>query len=485
MNLMLKLPLNQNQQTKMKKISRRQLFKNALTFGAFSTIPNSLWAATRQPLPIPPLMETRRGRPLFLEMTSVRIPLQQEKQTEVWGFNGNYLGPTLRMRQGDFAKLNYRNSLSQVVALAIQGLQVEGEALGGISHPFKPGQSWAPILPITQAACTCYYSACTLGYSAYQTYRGLLGLCIIEDKKSRKSSLPQKYGINDIPLILQDMRLNDEGVQLFQQNRPHFFGNRLFVNGQESPYLEVPRGWVRLRLLNASLSRRYELRFDDDRDFQLIALDQGFLPQAKTMNVLSLSPSERAEILVNLNEGDNTTLIAGKKRNIFSRVTGFFSGENELIDNTVLELRPQGLSSAFEQHTAMQFNTDTPQSLKANISQERQFHIDADNGMLNQQRFDPRRIDVNTRLGSIERWILTSISPTGFKIQGAKFIVESINDKPISDSDIAWKDSLWIEGKVQILVRFEHASSNSHPFTFGAADLIAADKGCLGLIVVQ
>lgn len=65
MNLMLKLPLNQNQQTKMKKISRRQLFKNALTFGAFSTIPNSLWAATRQPLPIPPLMETRRGRPLF------------------------------------------------------------------------------------------------------------------------------------------------------------------------------------------------------------------------------------------------------------------------------------------------------------------------------------------------------------------------------------------------------------------------------------
>lgn len=485
---MRKLPpakLNKAQQNKMNHFSRRQFFKTALTAGAFSAIPAPLWAADRQPLRVPPLMETRRGKPVFLEMNSAQTQLERGKSSEVWGFNGNYLGPTLKMRQGDFAKLNYRNSLSQMVALAIQGLQVSAESLGGVSHPFKQGQGWSPILPITQPACTCWYSACTLGHSAYQTYRGLLGLCIIEDNESRKSSLPQKYGVNDIPLILQDMQLNDEGVQLFQQNRPHFFGNRLFINGQEAPYLEVPRGVVRLRLLNASLSRRYELRFDDERDLQLIALDQGFLPQAKTTKVLFLAPGERAEILVNLNEGENATLIVGKKRNFFSKLTGFFASDEELLDNTVLELRPQGLSSAFAQNNTMQFNTDAPQALKAEVRRERQFQLDANNGMLNQQRFDPRRIDVNAELNSTERWTITSNEPAGFKIQGAKFIIESINDKPVAESDLAWKDSLWIEGKVQILVRFQQPSSNGHPFTFGAADLMAADKGCLGLMVVQ
>ncbi|MFZ7234249.1 multicopper oxidase domain-containing protein [Avibacterium avium] len=469
----------------MNNFSRRQFFKTTLTAGAFSAIPSTLWAADRQALTIPPLMETRRGKPVFLEMNSTQTQLERGKSSEVWGFNGNYLGPTLKMRQGDFAKLNYRNSLSQVVSLAIQGLQVNAESLGGISHPFKQGQGWSPILPITQPACTCWYSACTLGHSAYQTYRGLLGLCIIEDDESRKSSLPQKYGINDIPLILQDMQLNDEGVQLFQQNRPHFFGNRLFVNGQQAPYLDVPRGLVRLRLLNASLSRRYELRFDDERNFQLIALDQGFLPQAQPRNVLFLAPSERAEILVNLNEGGNATLIVGKKRNFFSKLTGFFASDEELLDNTVLELRPQGLSRAFNQSNAVQFNTDVVQSLKVEIHRERQFHLDTNNGMINQQRFDPRRIDVNPVLNSTERWIITSNEPTGFKIQGAKFILESINDKPVEESQLAWKDSLWIDGKMQILVRFEQPSSNGHPFLFGAADLMAADKGCIGLIVVQ
>lgn len=469
----------------MDKLSRRQLFTTTFTAGLFSAIPMPLIAMDRQPLYIPPLMESRRGKPLFLEMNTAQTQLERGKYTEVWGFNGNYLGPTLKVRKGDFAKLNYRNSLSQTISPVIQGLQVSAELLGGVSHPLKQNESWSPILPITQSACTCWYSTCTLGHSAYQTYRGLVGICIIEDNESRKANLPQKYGINDIPLILQDMQLNSDGVQLFQQNQASFLGNRLFVNGQEAPYLNVPRGWVRLRLVNASLSRSYDLHFDDDREFHIIAQDQGFLSQAKITRLVHLSPSERVELLVNLNEGDSVTLIEGKKRDFFKKFTLFFSGDNELHDNTVLELRPQGLTSAFEQNNIMRFDTDAPQLLNSEIKTERSFHFDASNGRINQQRFDPRRIDVNAQLGSTERWILTATSPTGFKIQGAKFIVESINDQPVPENEIAWKDSLWIDGKIQILVRFEQLSSNNHPFIFGTSDLIAADRGCIGMLVVQ
>ena len=50
---------------------------------------------------------------------------------------------------------------------------------------------------------------------------------LIEDEQSLKSQLPHKYGVDDIPLILQDMEFNGDGLQLFKQNQPHFVGNRL------------------------------------------------------------------------------------------------------------------------------------------------------------------------------------------------------------------------------------------------------------------
>jgi suppressor of ftsI len=49
----------------------------------------------------------------------------------------------------------------------------------------------------------------------------------------------------------------------------------LLVNGVQSPYVEVSRGWVRLRLLNASNSRRYQLQMSDGRLLHVISGDQG------------------------------------------------------------------------------------------------------------------------------------------------------------------------------------------------------------------
>ena len=470
----------------MKHCSRRQLLKTTLFSTALFSVPAPLLAATRPALTIPPLFEARRGKPIFLNMQNTQAPLLPGKHTEVWGFNGGYLGPTIKIKKDDFAKLNWKNNLPQFVAMNIQGLQASSELLGGIAKNLQKGETWSPIIHITQAPSTCWYHACTLASSAYQTYRGLVGLWIIEDKESLKLGLPQKYGVDDIPLILQDMQLNGEGAQLFQQNQGSFVGVRLFVNGQEAPYLTVPRGLVRLRLLNASLSRTYELRFDDEREFTLIAQDLGFLPQGQKRNVITLAPSERVEILVDLNDGENVILITGKKRGILDNISHFFGSDGELIDNRILELRPEGLAGAFEKkEQTWQFNTDAPSLLSANVQQERAFYLDTNNATINQKRFDPRRLDVSAALGSVERWHLSASSPVGFNVVGAKFIVESVNDKPLAQNEIGWKDSVLINGNLSLLVKFENTSSNNHPFTFGASDLMLADKGCMGLMLVQ
>lgn len=463
--------------------SRRLFCKTTLISTALAAMPAPLLAAERQPLKIPPLIESRRGKPVLLGMESTQVSLSDNTLTEVWGFNGQYLGPTVKVKKGDFVKLSYRNNLSQAVSMNIQGLQIASELMGGIARYFKSGESWSPIVPITQPAATCYYHACTLANSAYQTYRGLVGLWIVEDDDSRKAQLPQKYGVNDIPLILQDLQLNSEGTQLFHQNEPHFFGNRLFVNGQEAPYLDVQRGWVRLRILNASVSRPFELRLDDDRDMLIIAQDQGFLPQSKKVKSLFIGMGERVELLIDLNEGEKVTLIAGEKRGFMDNVALFFDSDNQLLDNTVLELRPQGLQSAFNNKPDAQFANSA--QLPKTVTQERTFELDTINAMINQKRFDPRRIDVNAKLGSTERWIIHSSEPTGFRIQGAKFIVESVNDQMSEDSELVWKDTVWVNGTVRLLVKFDNLSSNMQPFIFGSSDLMLADKGAIGLIVVQ
>ncbi|HBO38714.1 MAG TPA: cell division protein FtsQ, partial [Pasteurellaceae bacterium] len=104
--------------------SRRRFFKTSLIATALSAMPAPLLAAARPALLIPPLLESRRGKPIFLGMETTQVRLLNNKLVEVWGFNGQYLGPTVKVKQGDFVKLNYRNNLPQFVAMNIQGLQV-------------------------------------------------------------------------------------------------------------------------------------------------------------------------------------------------------------------------------------------------------------------------------------------------------------------------------------------------------------------------
>lgn len=105
----------------MKNCSRRQLLKTTLFSTALFSVPAPLLAATRPTLTIPPLFETRRGKPIFLNLQNTQASLLPGKRTEVWGFNGAYLGPTIKIKKDDFAKLNWKNNLPQFVAMNIQG----------------------------------------------------------------------------------------------------------------------------------------------------------------------------------------------------------------------------------------------------------------------------------------------------------------------------------------------------------------------------
>src|SRR5690606_37734834 len=152
--------------------------------------------------------------------------------------------------------------------------------------------------------------------TAKQVYEGLAGLFYIEDEVSEQLAIPKEYGINDFPLVVQDKRLDSNGNMQYDPGMSDImmglYGNACLVNGAIQPYLEVPKGMVRLRLLNGSNGRTYHFELSNSQPFYQIASDGGFLEEPVEMTSIRMSPAERAEILVDfskLETGDIIKLI--------------------------------------------------------------------------------------------------------------------------------------------------------------------------------
>ena len=90
-------------------------------------------------MPIPELMESESDAPLELTMGAGEWEILPGVRTSTIGFNGPYLGPTVRLRDGQNVPIIYRNNLSEAVAVHGHGLHVPGELDGGPQREIEPG----------------------------------------------------------------------------------------------------------------------------------------------------------------------------------------------------------------------------------------------------------------------------------------------------------------------------------------------------------
>ncbi|MFD0531747.1 hypothetical protein ACFQ1I_42495 [Kitasatospora arboriphila] len=80
------------------------------------------------------------------------------------------------------------------------------------------------------------------------------------------------------------------------------------MNGIAGAYAPVATDRVRLRILNGSTMRVYNLGLDDDGEFEMVASDGGLLAAPVRLRRLLLTPGERAEVVVRLQAGRPRTL---------------------------------------------------------------------------------------------------------------------------------------------------------------------------------
>ncbi|WON76457.1 cell division protein FtsP [Serratia sp. UGAL515B_01] len=466
-------------------LSRRQFIQASGLALCAGTVPLKAEASgTQTLLPIPPLLESRRGQPLFLTMQNVHWAFMNNRKVSVWGINGMYMGPTVRVYSGDDVKLIYSNHLTEPVSMTISGLQVPGTLMGGGPRMMSPNVDWSPVIPVRQAAATCWYHANTPNRMAHHVYNGLVGLWLVEDENSKNLPLPKHYGVDDFPLIIQDKRLDNFGLPEYTPPaQGGFMGDTLLVNGVQNPFVEVSRGWVRLRLLNASNSRCYNLQLSDGRAINVIAGDQGFLPAPVAVQQLALAPGERREVLIDMSKGDDVSITAGEAAGIMDRLRGLFEPSNKLISTQVLTLKPTGLLSLVTD--TLPRNLLTNQVLEGKSIRTREFRLGDSVTGINDALWDMNRIDVQAMQGTWERWNIHADRPQAFHIQGVQFLIKRVNGAQPMAEDRGWKDTVWVDGEVELLVNFNQVSSKHFPFLFYSQTLEMADRGSTGQFVVQ
>lgn len=440
-----------------------------------------------QVLPIPQLMETRKGEPLRLALRKGRHTFGPGKTAPTLGISADYLGPVVRVRSGEDVAFQVSNQLDEATSLHWHGLEIPSHIDGGPHNEIKRGATWSDVLPIRQPAATTWFHPHPHGATGRQVYGGLAGMMIIADGGDRERGLPSEYGVDDLPLILQDKRFDRTGAPVYNpgmMDRMHGFqGDALLVNGVIGPVATVPAGFVRLRVLNGANARNFNLRFSDRRTFWAVAGDGGLLAKPTELTSLLLAPGERYELLADFTDGRNVSLVNDPDP---SHGTMAMPMSQQSAPERLMDFRPDAARKPEISRLPGALGALSEPDVKS-AAAWRTFRLNA-MGMnmgINGQPYAMDRLDFTAKLGSTEIWeIISADMPHPFHVHGASFRILSSNGRKPPAHQAGWKDVLLVEEQAEILVRFNQPASSHHPFMYHCHILEHEDQGMMGQFAV-
>ena len=294
---------------------RRTFLQYVLALGAIHALPTwcrTTLAADRPALPIPNLLQADAAGKVLLRIQQGQT-IFKGKPAKTFGYNSNLLGPALKFRQDQQVTIALQNGLQTPTTVHWHGLEIPGVADGGPQSIIGPGTTREVKFALKQQAATCWYHPHVHGQTGRQVAMGLAGLVIIEDSPSSALKLPNQWGKDDVPLVIQDKRFTATGEIDYRleimQAAVGWFGDTLLCNGVEYPRHTPPRGWLRLRLLNGCNARSLNLSTSDNRPFYVIASDGGLLPEPVKLMKLPMLSGERFEIMVDTSDGKAFDLV--------------------------------------------------------------------------------------------------------------------------------------------------------------------------------
>ncbi len=313
-------------------------------------------------------------------------------------YDGSFPGPTLRVRPGDRLEITLVNRLAEPTNLHLHGLHVSPG--GNQDNPFlsiAPGQSFTydVTIPADQAPGTYWYHSHAGEFSTGQVFGGLAGSIVVEGLRSELP--PALRGIKQQILDLQDAQV--AGGAILPRNDDGAPTTRT-VNGLVQPVMRIRPGETQLwSITDMSPQLYYRLNLAG-QSFTVIAKDGQPVARTYAARELVLAPGERYDVLVQGGRRGRTALrtlpiqpgmeTAGYPgRTLATLVTAGQPTPRAALPTTIApfhDLRDDPVAASRE--------FVLTEDMMAN-----QFFI-------NGRMFDPNRVDVTARLGTVEEWTI-------------------------------------------------------------------------------
>jgi len=478
------------------------------------------------PLPILP-----RIKPAAAHGPSAQYHVQMmefEKQlhsqlppTRLWGYEGQYPGPLIEAMRGRPVEVHWENTLPAQHIFAIDphihGAMAPAPAVRTVPHLhgsrttsdsdglperwFTPGQTAIYRYPNDQPGATLWYHDHAVGITRLNVYAGLSGFYLLRDEQELSMNLPS--GEFEIPIALQDRMLDNQGQLVYSPTHedgkalppgvwgPEFFGDLPVLNGAIYPYVEVEPRMYRLRLLNASNSRFFNLFFNlahrptdipSLAGFYQIGSDGGLLYSPVALKKLLLAPAERADLIVDFSAYAGRTLtLSNNAASPYPGWTMLHAEHPPLYE--LMQFRVSrgtgGLAKAFSMPPAIDIPRIDPAQAVITRDLVLTERTDAQGRSLgvriNEKGYDDPVVEF-PKLGSIERWRFINMTDDahpmhlhlvqfqilerqgfdyGAFIQGRLELVGAA--RPPEPSEAGWKDTAIVIPRdvLTILVRFE------------------------------
>ncbi len=385
----------------------------------------------------------------------------------IWGYDGIVPGPVFCARYGQPSLVRIHNELpanavgfgSPEISTHLHNLHCPSESDGFTGNYYSATQ-YGPTLtgPGTfkdhhyphcyasydrfkmsngdsrEGLGTLWYHDHRMDFTAGNVYRGLAGMYLMFDHIDSGNEndmtpgalrLPSDVGPggHDVPLVIQDRQFDSGGYAWMDPfESKGFLGNKYCVNGKIQPKFAVKPRKYRFRLLDASLSRFYELYLTTsagvNQTFQYIANDGNLLPAPLKMNKVALGPAERGDIVIDFSQfaGQQlylvNRLIQKDGRGPEGALTNVRNAAGDLVNAGVQILR-------FDVEVATASNTADPSRVPATLRalppinlaevvKTRSFEFDKENEIwtVNGKIFDPHVVYASPKRGTTEIWTL-------------------------------------------------------------------------------
>lgn len=421
------------------------------------------------------------------------VSIIKGKTSTVLGYANDILAPVIRVNNGQTVSINLQNELEEITNVHWHGLIVPENMDGHPQNKIAPGSSFNFKFTINQKASTNWFHPHSHMLTGKQVFKGLAGMFIVNDAEEAALNLPT--GEFEIPLIIQDKRIYSDGSINYSPESMDvmsgYFGQYICVNGSWSAYHNIQTKIYRLRLLNASNARVYNLSLSNGINFNVIGSDGGLLGSTQTVNNLLLSPGERLDVLVNFSslsvgaefylqsnlfnggESQGSETFKIMKFNVTQKVTETFSIPTALAtfspisSSLSIKTRTFDIANNSGAHTAMNMNMGSMSSMHK----------------IGGKSFNMDRIDETVNAGTTEVWEFDNSNGTDLHpmhLHGVHFQVYSrVGGRgAIQPHETGWKDTvLCMPGeKVQIIMTFPN---NPGKFVFHCHNLEHADSGMM------